>query len=178
MTGTRLTIISGCSGGGKSTLLLALAARGYATVEEPGRRIVAEELAGEGRALPWVNPQGFARRAFDLALADLTAVEDANEWVFFDRGLGDAMAALQHCGAEVPDGAEALAIFDPLVFMAPPWPEIYQQDAARRHGFAAAVAEYERLCTFYPAQGFTVITLPKAPVAERVEAILAQNAAD
>jgi predicted ATPase len=36
----RFVVISGCSGGGKSTLLAELARRGYRTVEEPGRRIV------------------------------------------------------------------------------------------------------------------------------------------
>ncbi|MPT22826.1 MAG: ATPase, partial [Starkeya sp.] len=39
----RFVVISGCSGGGKSTLLTELARRGFAVVEEPGRRIVAEE---------------------------------------------------------------------------------------------------------------------------------------
>ena len=39
----RFIILSGCSGGGKSTLLAELARRGFATVEEPGRRIVIEE---------------------------------------------------------------------------------------------------------------------------------------
>ena len=33
-------VISGCSGGGKSTLLMELARRGHAVVDEPGRRIV------------------------------------------------------------------------------------------------------------------------------------------
>jgi len=45
--------ISGCSSGGKSTLLAELRRRGFATVEEPGRRIVAEELKRGGNALPW-----------------------------------------------------------------------------------------------------------------------------
>ena len=44
-------VISGCSGGGKSTLLTELGRRGYMTVEEPGRRIVKEELLGNGLAL-------------------------------------------------------------------------------------------------------------------------------
>jgi hypothetical protein len=50
-------------GGGKSTLLIELGQRGYATAEEPGRRIVKEELLGDGLALPWVNKIAFARRA-------------------------------------------------------------------------------------------------------------------
>jgi len=48
----RFVIISGCSSGGKSTLLAELQLRGFATVEEPGRRIVREELRGDGSACP------------------------------------------------------------------------------------------------------------------------------
>jgi predicted ATPase len=62
-------VISGCSGGGKSTLLTELGRRGYVMVEEPGRRIVRAEMPGDGLALPWVNATAFARRAITLALA-------------------------------------------------------------------------------------------------------------
>ena len=93
-------VISGCSGGGKSTLLIELAKRGYAIVDEPGRRIVKEELEGEGAALPWVDGVAFARRAIELAVADRAAASRLRGWVFFDRGLVDAAAALQHMTGE------------------------------------------------------------------------------
>ncbi|HME25991.1 MAG TPA: AAA family ATPase [Acetobacteraceae bacterium] len=96
----RFVVISGCSGGGKSSLLAELRQRGHATVEEPGRRIVKEELLGDGSALPWVNETAFARRAVALALADRTALGRVAGWVFFDRGLIDAAAALQHLTGE------------------------------------------------------------------------------
>src|SRR5262245_15100626 len=94
----RFVIISGCSGGGKSTLLTELARRGFATVEEPGRRIVREEMDGAGSALPWVDAQAFGRRAVALSLADLAANTSSQGRVFFDRGLIDAAVALEHCG--------------------------------------------------------------------------------
>ena len=60
-------------------------------MEEPGRRIVKEEMLGEGSALPWVNEIAFARRAVEIALAGRTAADRAAGWVFFDRGLLDAL---------------------------------------------------------------------------------------
>jgi predicted ATPase len=48
----RFVVISGCSGGGKSTLLAELGRRGHSTVEEPGRRIVAQELQQGGKSSP------------------------------------------------------------------------------------------------------------------------------
>ena len=96
----RFVTISGCSGGGKSTLLAELAQRGHAVVEEPGRRIVREELAGEGAALPWVDGVAFARRAVAMALRDRAMASTTQGWVFFDRGLVDAAAALEHLAGE------------------------------------------------------------------------------
>jgi hypothetical protein len=40
--------ISGCFGGGKSTVLAELRGCGFATIDEPGRRIVDEELKRGG----------------------------------------------------------------------------------------------------------------------------------
>src|SRR5437660_7991539 len=79
--------ISGCSSGGKSTLLAELRRRGFATIDEPGRRIVAEELKRGGTALPWVDAVAFLRRAMDMSLADRADADTSARWVFFDRGL-------------------------------------------------------------------------------------------
>ena len=92
--------ISGCSGGGKSTLLAELRRRGFPTIDEPGRRIVVEELKRNGRALPWVDAVAFARLAIEVSLADRAAAEASAPWVFFDRGLIDAAAALEHLTGE------------------------------------------------------------------------------
>ena len=81
-------VLSGCSGGGKSTVLAKLAALGHAVVEEPGRRIIAEEIASGGTALPWIDLEAFLRRAIDMALADRAAAAANQAWTFFDRGLG------------------------------------------------------------------------------------------
>ncbi len=89
-------VLSGCSGGGKSTLLAELERRGFTTVPEPGRRIVQEEQSGDGNALPWVDLGAFAHRAIALAAADRRRTAGVDGWVFFDRGLVDAAVALQH----------------------------------------------------------------------------------
>lgn len=72
--GGQHVVLSGCSGGRKSTLLAELASRGFETVEEPGRKIVQEELNGAGAALPWVDLEAFARRAIDMATGDRNRV--------------------------------------------------------------------------------------------------------
>jgi predicted ATPase len=168
----RFVIISGCSGGGKSSLLAELRRRGHATVDEPGRRIVAEELAGSGAALPWVDPEAFAERAIAIALEDRAAAAALPGRVFFDRGLIDAAAALEHASGRPALAACAGERCHPTVFMAPPWPEIYATDSERRHGFEEAVAEYERLLTAFEALGYQVCVLPKVSVADRADFVL------
>jgi predicted ATPase len=168
-----LVVISGCSGGGKSTLLAELARRGYGVVDEPGRRIVRDELARNGTALPWIDGAAFARRAMSLAHADRAASLQSGDWVFFDRSLVDAAAHLQQLtGEPVLKSLAEPRLYHRCVFLVPPWPEIYETDAERQHDFTDAVAEYERLLIAYPALGYGIAVLPKVSVAARAEIIL------
>jgi predicted ATPase len=166
-------IISGCSGGGKSTLLAELKRRGHATVEEPGRRIVRQELEGGGSALPWIDGVAFARRAVAMSLSDRVSAGANTGWTFFDRGLIDAAAALQHLTGE-PVLADLVQShrYNRRVFLAPPWPEIFATDPERRHGFDAALAEYDRLVEVYPSLGYEVVLLPKCAVTARADFVL------
>ncbi|MBP2534796.1 AAA family ATPase [Agrobacterium tumefaciens] len=170
----RFIILSGCSGGGKSTLLAELARRGFASVEEPGRRIVIEETRNNGTALPWIDIEAFARRAIAMALEDRQKAP-AEGLVFFDRGLIDAASALRHVGGDgFIDTLKNTHRYNPLVFLTPPWPEIYRGDDERRHGFDAAVEEYERLVRDYEALGYDSVVLPKSGIEERADFILAR----
>lgn len=167
-------VISGCSGGGKSTVIDLLAERGFATIPEPGRRVVRDEMAHGGSALPWRNMAAFARRALDLARADYADATGAQDWVFFDRSMIDAAVALENAGGPVMlAGLAASFPYHPLMFMAPPWPEIYVRDAERPTEFEAAHDEYERLARAYPALGYQVVELPRASPSVRADLILA-----
>jgi predicted ATPase len=170
----QFVLITGCSGGGKSTLLAELRARGHHIVEEPGRRVVQQELKAGGDALPWADPLAFTRRTIQMALSDREAAKIHSRWVFFDRGLIDAAAALEdRTGEPVLRAMDALHRYQRRVFMAPPWPEIYVKDAERRHGFEAALPEYYRLEKALPALGYEVIPLPKVSVSARADFVLA-----
>jgi predicted ATPase len=169
----RFVVISGCSGGGKSTLLTELGRRGYAIVEEPGRRIVKQELAAGGSALPWLDAAAFARRAIAISHEDRAFARTLAGWVFFDRGLIDAAAGLQQLTGEPALTTVAQSHrYHRRVFLVPPWPEIYLTDRERRHGFAAALGEYSRLRDAYPALGYQVYVLPKVGVVERADYVL------
>jgi predicted ATPase len=169
----RFVVISGCSGGGKSSLLAEFGRRGYSIVEEPGRRIVREEIDRAGSALPWENTAAFLRRAIAMSLADRVSACTRDGWVFFDRGLVDAAAGLQHLtGEKVLASLGQTHRYHQRVFLTPPWPEIYLTDPERRHGLDAAVAEYLRLLEIYPSLNYEVFILPKIGVTERADLVL------
>ncbi|MAF02126.1 MULTISPECIES: AAA family ATPase [unclassified Herbaspirillum] len=169
-------VISGCSGGGKSTLLAELKWRGFAVVEEPGRRVVAAEMGSGGMALPWIDMVAFVHRVIRLALDDLNAAQALLGPVFFDRGLVDALSALASLTKEKPDEiwVNNACTYHRCAFMIPPWPEIYVQDSERRHDFKQALSEYNRLIGAYPAYGYDLRTVPKLPVSQRADFILDQ----
>ena len=98
-----------------------------------------------------------------------------NGWVFFDRGLIDAAAALQHLTGEpvlLPLGQSHR--YQRCVFLVPPWPEIYVTDRERRHDLGAALPEYWRLLEVYPSLGYEISILPKIGVLKRVDLVLSR----
>jgi len=135
---------------------------------------VKQELETDGGALPWVDEIAFAHRAIKMALADREAAQAHSGWVFFDRGLIDAASALEDMtGQQVLGALGAMHRYHRRVFLAPPWPEIYETDAERRHGFEAGLLEYHRLERTLPVLGYEVIPLPKVAVSARAEFVLA-----
>jgi predicted ATPase len=169
----RFVVISGCSGGGKSTLLAELGQRGYSVIEEPGRRIVVEEMNNGGSALPWVDMAAFAHRAIATALADRSSVPASGGWIFFDRSLIDAAVALHHVTRKpVLEQFGQTLRYHRCVFLAPPWPELYFTDRERRHTPAVAVAEYYRLFKTYLSLGYEIFFLPKVGVVQRADFVL------
>lgn len=150
-------------------MLAELARRGFATVAEPGRRIIAEERAGDGAAFPWVDAAVFARRAIAMSVADY---DRASGLTFFDRGVVDAAVALESATDESAATLVARYRYDRL-FLAPPWPEIYVTDDDRRHGLDKALSDYERVGRAWCDAGYHPVILPRADVSARADFVLA-----
>jgi predicted ATPase len=175
---SRLVVISGCSGGGKSTLLAELARRGHPVFAEPGRQIVKEQLAIGGDALPWIGGGArFLELALSRAMHQMTLAAQLGRTAFFDRGVVDAVTGLRTLGAP-PWAENALQRFRyaQRMFMIPPWPEIFATDAERKHGFEAALADYERLKVSYAELGHEAVEVPRMSVVERADFVLAHTA--
>ena len=177
----KLIIISGCSGGGKSTLLAELSNEGYTVVPEVGREIVKEQLSTKGSSTPWQNPKRFcelvieqSRTRYDHAKI-LKGAKD--QLVFFDRSILDGISfyqTLEIKNIHQYDFLISQLRYDQDVFFAPLWKEIFTSDAERKHSFADAVSEYNRLLKFYTKSGYRIIHLPKTTIKDRLQFMLSK----
>ena len=164
-------IISGCSGGGKSTLLAEIARRGYQIVLEPGRQIVKEQIVIEGDALPWTNLQKFLDLALSRYLYQFNSQRELQQFVFFDRGIIDALL-LNQSQPDYFQHAANMFKYNRLVFLVPPWEEIFASDTERKHDFKSAKKEFDELLIKYKNFGYETVLIPKVSVEERADFIL------
>jgi predicted ATPase len=165
-----LHVVTGGPGSGKSTLINALAAIGIATSAEVGRRIIREQVAVGGTALPWADERAFA----DLMIveeiaAHATALTRAGP-VVLDRGVPDVIGFLRVSGLPVPAAFDAAARahrYNPRVFLAPFWAEIFTADAERKQAPAVAERTEAIMRATYRDYGYTLVELPRMSVADR-----------
>ena len=170
-------VISGCSGGGKSSLLRELSERGYRVFAEPGRQIVKEQNFIGGDGIPSKNAYKFVELCVSRAIHNMILAAATTTHVFFDRSIIDNVSGLQQFPGGAPaDMLKAMETFRYArkVFMTPPWPELFRNDAERTHSYEVAVAEYATLLPAYERLGHEIIVLPKISVKERVDFILSE----
>ncbi|KEO72960.1 AAA family ATPase [Anditalea andensis] len=168
-------IITGGPGAGKSTLLNALHQQGYPVSEEVSRVIIIEEHTKAGNCLPWVDLSCFAQKALARMVHNYQHTATTPYTTFFDRGIPDILAYLKDAKHPIaPAYIQAVNDYryNPLVFLAPPWEEIYVNDSERWQTFEEAAALFHAIKETYLSFNYTLLQLPKTSVEERVNFIL------
>ena len=168
----RRIVIAGGPGSGKSTLLRALAESGEICYEESSRVLIREQLARAGRLVPWGDLPAFAQECGERMRGQL-ADSARHGRCFFDRGLPDLIGYLSHGGHGAPDAWRAASrAYASAVFFAPPWREIFVNDAERPQSFAEAQELSAHIRRAYLDCGFHLIDLVKSSVADRLRQVL------
>ena len=167
-------VLTGAPGSGKTALLQHLQALGFQGIAEPARQILAEQRSIGGNGLPDKDAHLFVDLLLSRMIGDYDRMETSTAPVFFDRGIPDALGYATHFGFDYPPGRNAARIYryNPLLFFAPSWEQIYTPDEERTLSFQAARQFGEVLRTIYEQSGYTLIEIPCLPVEERAQFIL------
>jgi len=171
----RFTVITGGPGSGKTTLIEALAAMGCQTMPEGGRAIIQDQVAIDGQALPWADQYAFAELILSWEMRSHREAMALDGPVIFDRGVPDTIGFLRVNDLLVPphmDKAAQLCRYARQVFVAPWWPDIFDQDAERKQSADEAERTFEIMVDTYAAYGYEPLILPLAPVEERARFVI------
>src|SRR5580658_95861 len=141
-----LWIITGGPGSEKSTLIGALAARGLDSMPEAGRAIIQDQMAIGGEALPWSDRRAFAELMLSWEMRSYRAALSLRGPVMFDRGVPDVLGYLRLSNLPIPshvNNASGIFRYHRRVFIAPPWPQIFEIDRERKQSFEEAQATHK-----------------------------------
>ena len=157
----RPIVITGAPGAGKTTLLAELAARGFRTVSESAREVIAERLArGEP---PRPEPAEFAREILRRDAAKFALEVPGVAPTFFDRSAIEALGMVDEAtplGEEELHRLLAAFKFHKTVFVLPPWEAIYQTDAERDHTFEHAQRVHTSIVRWYGRCAYSIEEVP------------------
>jgi predicted ATPase len=170
-------ILSGGPGSGKTTIIDRLAARGFATVGESGRAILRDQAEIGGNAVHGGDAAAFGELMLQRGIVDFRSMARRDEPVFFDRGIAELTGYWRLVGLAVPEHVREAARqyrSNRVVFLAPPWREIYRQDSERRQDWDEAVRTFDLVRDAYGEAGYTTVEIPQDTVARRVGFIVAK----
>jgi predicted ATPase len=172
----RFYVLTGGPCSGKSTLIAALRDAGFQAMPEAGRAIIQQQVAIDGPALPWKDPALFAELGLSWEMRSYREALQLRGPVFFDHSLAGSAGYFRLMGLPVPEHVLAAASthrYHRRVLLAPPWAEIYENDAERKQTWEEAVATYERVVATYAENGYELVELAKVSVEERVRFVVA-----
>lgn len=168
-------IFTGGPGSGKSSILEELEKQGFSIITESGRQIIKEQIKIQGDGLPWKNKEKFRDLMIERDIKQYEQVKEVEKIALFDRGIPDSLGYSHLENIKVSKTLLELVKeypYQPLVFMMPPWREIYVNDAERKQDFITAVATYKNIKEVYMKLGYTIFEVPKISVEERAKFIV------
>ncbi|WP_422785556.1 AAA family ATPase [Roseibium algae] len=94
--------------------------------------------------------------------------------VFLDRSVIDTITYMSFQNLQIPSDLQKILTqprYSKLVFLTPPWPEIFKTDKERQKPFEEAVLEYRHLYKSFQQLGFETDILAPAAIDQRADCI-------
>ena len=175
LSNPNLFVISGGPGCGKTAVVDELAKLGFRCAPEVARQIIREQMESGGTAVPWGDRDAYTHLMLQRSIASFKEHTPTSQPTFSDRGIADTLCYARLIGLEDKTAIEDACrryLYAPLVFLAPPWREIYVTDTERKQDFAEATRTYEVMKEVYRDCGYELIELPKLTPLARAQFIL------
>ncbi|WP_417359913.1 AAA family ATPase [Galbibacter sp.] len=172
----RKIVITGGPGTGKTVIIDHLKSHGHYCLDEISREVILAARAEGVEQLFLTEPILFSQRLLDGRIAQYQEVESVPKTIFFDRGIPDTVAYMDYFNTAYPEHFKNACRNHPydMVFLLPPWEEIYCCDNERYESFEQATAIYNALKATYLNYGYTPIEVPLDTVENRVNYIESQ----
>ncbi len=168
-------VITGGPGTGKSSVINALAAKGYCCLEEVSRHITLESKSKGIDQLFLKDPLLFSKLLLEGRQKQFKkAAAITSNFVFLDRGIPDIIAYMDYIGNSYPQyftDACINAKYD-VVFILKPWKAIYTEDNERYETFEQALQIHDNLVNTYKNYNYKLIDVPFNTVENRMLFIL------
>ncbi|MDH6303687.1 putative ATPase [Parabacteroides sp. PF5-5] len=175
--GNKFYIITGGPGVGKTTLLNELKIEGYEVIPEAARDIINEQVDRGGVGIPWKDNSLYTELMLHRSVEDyMTAkARQHTKAVFFDRGIPDSLCHWVMSGNPITEEMEEAVQkcrYESIVFILPPWKEIYCTDEARKQDWEEAEYTYHKMVEIYESYGYQLVVVPKDTPENRKRFIL------
>lgn len=172
---TRKIVITGGPGTGKTSVIEALEGHGYYCFHEVSREIIRDAQKKGIDQLFLKDPLLFSELLLEGRIQQFKDAEKMpSKLVFLDRGVTDVVAYMNYFGNDYPPVFNRVCreyIYD-LVFILPPWKQIYTDDNERYETYEQAVEIHDELARSYAYHGYKAIEVPQGTVTERTSFIL------
>ena len=175
MSNIRRILITGSPGSGKTTLIKGLKNRGYEVFDEFSRSLIKSHENEGGENLFLKDPINFSAKLLKRRIKqfnDAKRIKKAkNNLVFYDRGIQEIFGYLKAIGLEKSSWKKKLTDYRyDIVFIAPPWKEIYTNDKQRFETFEEANIYYPFIKDSYEII-HEPIEIPKIDIEPRIDFI-------
>lgn len=168
-------LITGGPGSGKSSVIKKLEADGHFCLHEVSREVTAEAQKQGIHQLFLEDPVLFSFKLLEARVNQHHESKNSSEHhIFIDRGIPDVIAYMDYFGTKYPPNfEEACKLYKyEMVFLLPPWEEIYVTDNERYETFEQAKIIHSYLQKTYLGFGYEPLVVPKDSIEKRCDFIL------
>jgi len=167
-------VITGGPGTGKTSVIKELIVKGYKCYNEGSRDIISK-INLKGKTFK-SDPLMFSDSLYEARnkhYIDSQKKEYNRNTVFFDRGIHDILAYLRYINKNNKYWEDVILNYQyDIVFVFPPWKEIYTTDNERQEDFKESKEVNNEIIKLYKESNSDIVEIPKMTIEERTNFIM------